>query len=109
MAQKRTRIRIKTADDGATEVFAFIMHPMETGLRTDAQTKTIVPAHFIQRIVFSLNDEAVATLHTGIAVSANPLVSVRLTGATRGDKVQVSWSDNRGDSDTEATTIGEGS
>lgn len=109
MEQKRTRIRTSTAEDGSTEVFAFVMHPMETGLRTDPQTRARIPPHFIQRLSFLLNGREVAVADTGIGLSANPLVSIRLENARRGDKLQVRWSDNLGEQDEEEITIGEAS
>lgn len=109
MDQKRTRVMTNAADDGSTEIFAFIMHPMETGLRTNPQTNERIPPHFIQQVIFLLNGKEVAVADTGIAVSANPLVSIRVENAKRGDKVKVRWSDNLGQQDEGEIDIGEAS
>ncbi len=106
MADKRTRIRAKTTDDGATEIFVLINHPMETGLRVNPQTKEKVPAHFIQKLTFLLNNKEVAVADTGIGVSKDPLVSIRVQ-AKQGDKIKVLWSDNVGDKDETEIVIGE--
>jgi sulfur-oxidizing protein SoxZ len=97
------KIRTKPAD-GATEIQALVSHPMETGQRVDAKTKEKIPAHFIQKFVFSLNDKEVAVVDSGVAMSKDPLVSVRVK-AKPGDKVKVSWSDNKGESGSAETTV----
>ncbi len=107
MAEKRTRIRTKTTDDGTTEIFVLVSHPMETGLRLDPQTQAKVPPHFIQKMTFLLNGKEVAIADLGIAVSKDPLISIRLKKTKRGDRIKVLWSDNKGDKDEAETTIGE--
>ncbi len=108
MTDKRTRIRAKTTDDGATEVFVLISHPMETGLRTNPQTREKIPAHFIQKLTFLLNGKEVALADTGTAVSKDPLFSIRIKKTKSGDKIKVLWADNLGQKDEEEITIGEG-
>lgn len=98
------KIRTKAAD-GATEIQALVSHPMETGQRTDAKTKEKIPAHFIQKFTFAVNGKDVAVVDSGVAMSKDPLVSVRIKGAKAGDKVKVSWSDNKGESGSAETTV----
>lgn len=88
----RTRVQ-----DGAVEVLTLITHPMETGQRKDPKTKEIIPAHFIQRITLEHNGKPVLVVDTGVAVSEDPLLGFRLKNAKKGDKVRVSWSDNKGE------------
>jgi sulfur-oxidizing protein SoxZ len=107
MAEKRTRIRAKLGTDGTDEIFVLVSHPMETGLRTNPQTKEKIPAHFIQKMTFLLNNREVAVADTGMGVSKDPLISIRLA-AKRGDKLRVAWSDNLGDKDEAELTIGDG-
>jgi sulfur-oxidizing protein SoxZ len=78
---------------------------METGQRTDAKTKEKIPAHFIQKFTFAVNGKDVAVVDSGVAMSKDPLVSVRIKGAKAGDKVKVSWSDNKGESGSAETTV----
>jgi len=106
MADKRTRIRAKMGDDGIAEIFVLVNHPMETGLRTSPQTKEKIPAHFIQKMTFLLNNREVAVADMGIGVSKDPLVSIRVR-VNRGDKISVAWSDNLGDKDEAEIVIGE--
>ena len=101
---RQTRIRTKT-QDGATEILVLVNHPMETGQRVDPKTKEKVPAHFIQKMAFTLNGKEVAVADLGVAVSKDPLVGVKLKGAKAGDKVKVTWSDNKGESNNAEATV----
>ena len=96
---RQTRIRTKT-QDGATEILVLVNHPMETGQRADPKTKEKIPAHFIQKITFTLNGKEVAVADLGTPVSKDPLVGIKIKGAKAGDKVKVTWSDNKGESNS---------
>jgi len=91
--------------DGAAEVRVRVTHPMETGQRVDRNTKQKIPAHYIQKMTFSVNGKQVAVTDLGPAVSKDPLVGVRLKGAKAGDKVTVTWSDNKGESGSAEAVI----
>ncbi len=101
---KATKIRTKT-QDGVTDVLVLVSHPMETGLRTDPKTKEKIPPHFIQKMSFFLNGKEVASADLGTAVSKDPLIGIKLKGAKPGAKLKVTWSDNKGESDSEETTV----
>ncbi|BAU49549.1 sulfur oxidation protein SoxZ [Sulfurifustis variabilis] len=101
---RQTRMRTKS-QDGATEILVLVNHPMETGQRTDPKTKEKIPAHFIQKMTFSLNGKEVAVADLGVAVSKDPLVGVRVKNAKAGDKVKVTWSDNKGETGEAETTV----
>ncbi|MHB8535656.1 MAG: thiosulfate oxidation carrier complex protein SoxZ [Sulfuricaulis sp.] len=101
---KQTKIRTRTRD-GVTDVLVLVDHPMETGLRTDKKTHMKVPAHFIQVMNFFLNGKEVVTANLGVAVSKDPLIGIKLKSAKPGDKLKVTWSDNKGESGSEETTI----
>ena len=101
---RQTRIRTKT-QNGATEVLVLVSHPMETGQRVDPKTKEKIPAHFIQKLSFTLNGKEVAVVDLGVAVSKDPLVGVKLKGAKAGDKVKVTWSDNKGESNNSEAAV----
>ena len=91
-----TKIKARTKGD-ATEILVLAQHPMETGQRTDKKTKQKIPAHFIQTMNFSINGKSVADVSMGSGVSKNPLVGIRVKGAKAGDKIKVSWKDNKGE------------
>jgi sulfur-oxidizing protein SoxZ len=102
---RQTRIRTKV-QNGAAEILVLVNHPMETGQRTDPNTKQKVPAHYIQKITFTVNGKEVAAANLGAAISKDPLVGVKVKGAKAGDKVKVAWSDNKGETGDAEATVG---
>lgn len=98
------RIRATMAGDVA-DVKVLMNHPMETGLRKDAKTGQLVPAHYIQEVTATLNGAAVLNAEIGGGVSKNPYLGFKVKGAKAGDKVVVSWSDNKGDKNSAEATI----
>jgi sulfur-oxidizing protein SoxZ len=99
--------KIKTRPkDGATEILVLVNHPMETGQRVDAKTKEKIPAHWVQKLTIELNGKTVADVDMGVAVSKDPLLAVAVKGAKNGDKVKVSWSDNKGEKGGADATVG---
>jgi sulfur-oxidizing protein SoxZ len=97
------KIRAQMKGD-VCEVRVLMSHPMETGQRKDSDGKT-VPAHHIQTITVALNGKAVVSGQTGGSVSRNPVFGFKVKGAKAGDKVAVTWKDNKGDSRTDETTV----
>lgn len=82
---------------GVTDIRVLMNHPMETGLRKDADGN-LVPTHFIQNLTVKVNGRTVVDAQISQAVSRNPVFSFRLKGGAKGDKIEVSWLDNRGES-----------
>ncbi|MCW8900120.1 MAG: thiosulfate oxidation carrier complex protein SoxZ, partial [Gammaproteobacteria bacterium] len=99
MATKTIRLRASN-QDGVATVKALITHPMETGLRKDKKTGKAVPAHFIQTVSGKHNGQEVIMAEWSGAISKNPYLSFQFSGAKTGDTVELSWSDNNGDSET---------
>lgn len=98
--------KIKTRPKGAeTEILVLVNHPMETGQRVNKKTKKKIPAHYIQKMTFTVGGKQVADANLGPAVSKNPLVGIRVKGAKKGAKVKVAWSDNKGESGSAETTV----
>jgi sulfur-oxidizing protein SoxZ len=97
------RIRAQAAGDKAT-VRVLMSHEMESGQRKDSAGK-LVPAHFINEVSASLNGKVVMTAEWGPAVSKNPFLQFMVKGAKAGDKIKVSWKDNKGDSRTDEATV----
>lgn len=89
------KIRTKQ-EDGLILVRILIEHPMETGRRKDEVTGRIVPAHFITEVRIEHNGRPIATGEFTTAVSKDPYLSVRFAGGKPGDRIRVSWLDNRG-------------
>ena len=98
------KMRAKAAD-GVTTIKALISHPMETGTRKDKKTGKKIPAHFIQEVVCEHKGNAIMTANWGPAISKNPYLSFKFSGAAAGDTVQLSWVDNKGEKDSSETTI----
>jgi sulfur-oxidizing protein SoxZ len=101
------RIRAQLMGD-KVDVRVLMSHEMETGQRKDAEGKT-VPAHFIQSVSATCNGKTVLSAQWGPAVSKNPTLAFRFSGAKVGDKVIVTWVDNKGDKRTDEATITAGS
>ena len=104
MAKKSIRLRAKASGDTAT-VKALITHPMETGLRKNKKTGKKVPAHFIQTVSGKHNGQEVMLAEWSGAVSKNPYVSFQFAGAKAGDSVELTWSDNKGGTETATTKV----
>lgn len=97
------RIRA-TAKDGVGDVRVLMAHEMETGLRKDAAGKAIAAWH-ITEVTAALNGKPVLVAHWGPAVSKNPYLQFKIKGAKAGDKVSVSWVDNKGEKRTDEATV----
>ena len=97
------RIRAQASGGNAT-VRVLMAHEMETGQRKDASGKTI-PAWYIQEVTAALNGKPVLTAEWGPAVSKNPFMQFTVKGAKAGDKIAVTWKDNRGDTRTDEATV----
>ena len=97
------KIRATLQGDTA-DVRVLMLHPMETGQRKDAKGQ-IVPLHFIQSVVITHNGKPVLDAQWSQAVSRNPFLGVRVKGARAGDKITVTWIDNKGDKRTDETTV----
>jgi sulfur-oxidizing protein SoxZ len=93
------------ASGGVTTIKALISHPMETGTRKDKKTGEKIPAHFIQEVVCKHGDKTVMTAQWGAAISKNPYLSFKFKGGNAGDKVSLSWTDNKGNSDSSEASI----
>jgi sulfur-oxidizing protein SoxZ len=97
------RIRAQAAGDKVT-VRVLMSHEMETGQRKDSAGKTI-PAWFIQEVSASHNGKAVLGAQWGPAVSKNPFLQFNVKGAKAGDKIAVTWVDNKGERRTDEVVV----
>jgi len=97
------RIRAQVAGDKAT-VRVLMAHEMETGQRKDA-AGNVIPAWHIQEVTAQHNGKTVLTAQWGPAVAKNPFLQFNVKGAKAGDKISVSWVDNKGDKRTDEATV----
>ena len=80
-----------TLGSGYTDVRVLMTHPMTT-----AQSNQ--PLHFIQSVTVKQNGRTVVEAQISQAISRNPVFTFRLKGGAKGDKIEVSWLDNKGES-----------
>jgi sulfur-oxidizing protein SoxZ len=90
-------MRVRATVKGDTvDVRVLMSHEMDTGQRKDAKG-TLVPAWFIQNVVATHNGRTVLSAQWGPSISKNPFLNFTCTGGKPGDKVAITWTDNRGD------------
>ena len=104
MASKSIKLKAK-AENGETTVKALIKHPMETGRRKDKDSGELIPAHYIKEVTCSHEGETVLTTELGPTISKNPFLSFTFTGGAAGEKVELTWLDNKGEGETASATI----
>jgi sulfur-oxidizing protein SoxZ len=95
----RATLQVDTAD-----VRILMLHPMETGQRKDSKG-AIVPTHFIQNVLVTHNGKTVLDAQWSQAISRNPFLGLRVKGAKVGDKISVTWTDNKGDTRTDEVAV----
>jgi sulfur-oxidizing protein SoxZ len=94
-----------TLQGDVADVRVLMSHPMETGQRKDS-SGNVVPLHFIQSITAQLNGKTVFEANTTQAISRNPVFAFKVKGAKAGDKLSITWEDNKGDKRTDEITLG---
>ena len=97
------RIRAQAQGDKVT-VRVLMSHEMESGQRRDAAGK-LVPAWFIQSVSATCEGKPVMNAQWGPAVSKNPFLQFAFKGGKAGDKIVVTWVDNRGDKRTDEAVV----
>ena len=97
------RIRAQMQGDKAI-VRVLMSHEMETGQRKDSAGK-VIPAWHINEVSATHNGKPVLNAEWGPAVAKNPFLQFTLKGAKAGDKVAITWKDNRGETRTDEATV----
>ena len=98
------KIRATLKGDVA-EVRILMAHAMETGQRKDAAGK-VIPAWFIQNVAVTHNGKTVLSAQWGPAVAKNPFIAFKFKGGAKGDRIVVTWQDNRGEKRSDEAIIG---
>ncbi len=99
-------IKIRAGMKGDTaEIKCLMNHVMETGLRKDPKTGQTVPAHHITNVMVTVAGKTVMDAQWGGGISKNPYLALSVKGASKGDKVAVSWEDNKGEKSSAETSI----
>ena len=99
------KIRASMSGDVA-DIKALMNHVMETGLRKDAKTGDMVPAHHITNVTATVGGKVVLDAQWGGGISKNPYLAFKVKGAKAGEKVVISTLDNKGEKDSAEATIG---
>jgi len=92
-----------TLQGDIADVRILMRHPMETGTRKTATG--LVPMHFIQSVIVQHNGKTVLDAQWSQAVSRDPLLGLRVKGAKIGDKITVTWTDNKNDKRTDEVAV----
>lgn len=88
-----------TLAGGYTDVRVLMTHPMET----EQQTKG--SPYFIQNVTVKVNGKTAVESQISQAISRNPVFTFRLKGGAKGDKIEVSWLDNKGETNKIETAV----
>ena len=96
------RIRARLQGDVA-DVRVLMAHEMRSAAPGKENER-----HFIKHIRADLNGKLVWEAQISQAVSKNPVFAFKVKGAKAGDKLSVTWEDNKGDTRTDSITIGGG-
>ena len=97
------RIRAQ-AQNGNALVRVLMSHEMETGQRKDAAGK-VIPAWHITEVTATHNGNPVMAAEWGPAVAKNPFLQFTVKGAKAGDKIAITWKDNKGETRTDEATV----
>ena len=97
----RIRAKVKA---GIATVRVLMSHEMESGQRKDSAGK-LIPAWHITDVTATLNGTPVLTAEWGSGVSKNPFLQFEVKGAKAGDKIAVTWKDNKGDTRTDEAVV----
>ena len=98
-------MRIRAQAQGGNAVVRVLMsHEMETGQRKDSAGK-VIPAWHITDVTATHNGKQVLNAEWGPAVAKNPFLQFTIKGAKAGDKVAITWKDNKGDTRTDEATV----
>ena len=93
-------IKLKTSfKNGVATIKMLIAHPMESGFRKDSKTGKVIPAEYITNVTCTIHDEVVMETEWGGFISKNPYLSCKARGFALGDKVVVTWVDNKKNTD----------
>ena len=98
-------MRVRAQAQGSNAVVRVLMaHEMETGQRRDSAGK-VIPAWHITEVTAQHNGKPVMTAYWGPAISKNPFLQFTVKSAKAGDKITITWKDNKGESRTDEAVV----
>jgi sulfur-oxidizing protein SoxZ len=103
MARVLINVPPKAKRGDIIEIKTLISHPMETGFRPKGDG-SFFPRDIIQKFVCTLNGEEIFRADLYPAIAANPFISFT-TVARAGGELVFSWTDDRGETQTETAKL----
>ena len=98
------KIKAKMKGD-IVKVKTLAKHDMTTYDQAAAKTGDKENANFITRITASVNGKLVYEISTSQFLSKNPIFKFQFKGAGKGDKIEMTWVDRKGNTKTDTAKI----
>lgn len=98
---KKTRIKAKLKKDVVT-VKALASHAM---LSYQEAAKAKKEVNFITYMTAKVNDKIVYEVSTSQFLSKNPYMKFKFKGAVKGDQIDITWTDLKGETQTSSAKI----
>lgn len=98
------KIKAKMKGD-IVKVKALAKHDMTTYDQAAKKTGDKENANFITRITASVNGKLVYEVSTSQFLSKNPIFKFQFKGAAKGDKIEMTWADRKGNTKTDTAKI----
>jgi len=98
------KIKAKIKGD-IVKVKVLAKHDMTTYDQAEKKTGNREDANFITRITASVNGKLVYEVSTSQFLSKNPIFKFQFKGAAKGDKLEVTWIDRKGNTETDSSKI----
>ena len=87
------------------DIRILMRHVNETGLRKEAGSGKLIPAHYIQAVTVEVAGKRGLEGQTNITLSSNPVLACKVQGVIAGDRVVVTWTDNHGEHRTDESIL----
>jgi len=98
---KKTRIKAKLKK-GIVTVKALASHAMLSYQEAEKAKKEV---NFITYITAKVNDKIVYEVSTSQFLSKNPYMKFKFKGAEKGDKIEITWTDLKGETQVSTAKI----
>ncbi len=98
------KIKAKVKDD-IVKVKALFKHDMTTYDQAKGKTGNSDDANFITRVTASVGGKLVYEVSTSQFLSKNPILKFQFKGAGKGDTLEITWVDRKGNTKTDSTKI----
>jgi sulfur-oxidizing protein SoxZ len=98
------KVKAKIKND-IVQVKAMAKHPMMTYDQAAKKTGNSDDANFITHISASVNGRIIYEVSTSQFLSKNPIFKFQFRGASKGDKLKMTWVDRKGNTKTSTAKI----